>query len=57
MGYSNILSSDKILQIIGCGNALRLGSSEKVLHDWIGVISEGDFDWSLEAVDVPISRC
>jgi hypothetical protein len=46
----NILSRDKVLQIIRGRNALRLGSSKKVLHNWVGVVSEGDFNWSFKTM-------
>ena len=46
----SILSRDKVLQIICRRNALRLGSSEKVLHNWVCVVSEGDFDWPLKTM-------
>jgi hypothetical protein len=48
----NILSRDKVLQIICRRNALRLGSSEKVLHNWIRVVSEGDFNWPFKTMYV-----
>jgi hypothetical protein len=48
------MSGDKILKIISCRNTLRFGGSEEVLHDGICVVSEGNFDWALKAMDVPV---
>lgn len=47
------LCGDEILKIISSGNTLRLGSPQEVLHDWIGIISEGNLDWTFEAMNVP----
>ncbi len=46
------VASNKILEIIGSWDALRLGGSKEVLHDWVGVIPKRYFDWALEAVNV-----
>lgn len=46
------VACDKILKIICGWNALRLSSSEEVLHDWVCVVSKRDLDWALEAVDL-----
>lgn len=53
--YGNhILSCDKILKIICSWNTLGLGSSQKVLHDWVSVVSERNFDWTLKTMNVPV---
>ena len=48
------MASDQILEIICDGNVLRLHGSQEVLHDWIGVVPEADFDWAFETMNVPI---
>ena len=48
------MTSNKILKIIGGRDALRLGGSEEVLHDGVCVVSKGDLDWALEAVDISV---
>jgi len=51
------MSSDKILKIVGGRNALRLSGSKEVLHDWVCVVSERDFDRTFETVDIPVVGC
>lgn len=51
------MTSGQVLKIIGCGDTLTLCSTEKVLSDTIDVVSERDFDGSLESVNVPVVAC
>lgn len=45
------VSGDEILEIVGDGDVEGLGSTEEVLHDGVGVVSEGNLDRSLEPVE------
>jgi hypothetical protein len=48
-----LLASNKILKIIGSRDTLRLGCSEEVLHDWIGIVAKRNLDWAFESMDIP----
>jgi hypothetical protein len=48
-----ILASNEILKIICCRDSLRLGCSEEILHHWVSIVSEGDFDGTIEAMNIP----
>lgn len=48
------VTSDKILEIVGDGNALALGCLQKVLLDGVGIVSKGDLDGTLETVNVTV---
>lgn len=41
----------QVLKVVSDWNALRLGGTQKVLHDWICVVAKRDLDRPLEAVD------
>jgi hypothetical protein len=49
----HILASNKILKIICGRDSLRFGCPKEVLHHRVGIISEGDFDGTIEAMDIP----
>jgi hypothetical protein len=47
----------EILEIVRDRNAQRLRSPEEVLHDRVGVVSEGNLDRSLKAMDLGVLAC
>lgn len=47
----------KVLQVVCDGRALRLGRSQEVLHDWRRIISEGDLNWTVKPVRIPVVAC
>lgn len=48
------MASDQILKIIGGGDTLRFGGTQKVLLDRVRIVSKRDLDWTLKAVDVSV---
>jgi len=48
----HLLSSNKILKIISCRNALGFGSSEEVLHHRISVVPKADFNRAIKSMDI-----
>ena len=48
------VAGSQILQIVGSGNALGFSGTKKVPRNWIYVVAKGDFDRTLEAMDVTI---
>lgn len=50
------MARNEILKIISSWDTLTLSGSEEVLHNRVCVVSEGDLDWALEAVNIPASR-
>ena len=48
------VASSEVLQVVGDGNTLGLGSAEEVLHHGIGVVSKRNLDGALESVDLAV---
>jgi len=48
------MASGQILKVIGGGDALGFGGSEKVLSHTIGMVSKGDLDGAIEPMEVPV---
>ena len=44
----------EILEIIGSWDALRFRSTQEVVLDWVCVVAERYFDWSLESMKVSV---
>jgi hypothetical protein len=49
-----LLPSLEVLQIIGDREALRLSCSQEIFLDGVSIVSEGYFDWSVKAMNVPV---
>lgn len=48
------VASYQVLKVVCDGYVLRFGSAEEVLSDGVGVIAEGDLDWTLKSMDITI---
>ena len=47
------MASCKILQVVGGRDALGLGGSKEIPSNWVGIVTERDFDGAPEAMNVP----
>ena len=48
------MASCKILQIVGGRNALGLGGPKEIPSNWVGVVTERNFDGAFETMDVSV---
>ena len=48
------VTSHQVLEVICDGYVLRLGSAKEVLCNRVGVVAEGNFDWTLKPMDITI---
>ena len=48
------MAGGEILQIVGDGNALGLGSAEEVLHHGVRVVSKRNLDGAFEAMELAV---
>ena len=48
------VASYQVLKVIRDGDILRFGSAEEVLGNGVGVVAEGDLDWTLKPMDITI---
>ncbi len=48
------MASCKILQVVGGWDALGLSGPEEVPSNWVGVVTERNFDGALETMDVSV---
>lgn len=48
------MTSDQVLKVVRDWDVLRLGSSEEVLSDGVGIIPKGDLDGSFETMEITV---
>ena len=48
------MASCKILQIVGGRDALGLGGPKEIPSNWVGVVTERDFDGAFETMDISV---